>query len=640
MNKKEIQILKLLVEHSDWTTATLISAELGCSIRSVKTYITNINDYNSGLIISSRSGYKLSDKPIALSMLNSSNNNPPQSVDERRTWLLSKLLTSDKYFDMDELISQLCISYNTLEKSLVNLKSILSIYELSLKTKNNAIKVIGSERNKRDMLIDLIYDEVQDSFAYSTLYRSLLPRVDVAIIRSLVNSIMQKSRYFLDDYSLTNVVLFIAVSIELNYERENSNDQVNITPLINSQVPPHIYKIVLQIKQEVLNTFSTALSQEDLHDLALLIMTRVGSKDIANDISPDLENLVNDIRDRVYNMFGLELSNSDSITRFSLHLKNLLIRLQNDITLRNPQLPSIKNTYPYIYEIAINIADVIKNHTGLNVPEGEISFLAIYIGIMLDEQKGFETKICAILICPIYFKQHTSLYNRLNSMFSDRLIITDIISSPNDLSSCESEYDFIISTISFSSTLDKVVRIVSFQPSSADLLLINEEIVRQTTIRLKRVFEQDLSRLFIEDFFFNAPKLNNRKQTIEFLADAMFNAGYVNSSFKEKVFEREEIYSSALGNIAMPHPLQNSATQSAIAVAILPESIAWGENNKVNLVLLISISEEDRLLFQDIFEVITEFISDNSNLQLLVKAHTCKEFVELVSSFFTARLNK
>ena len=123
----------------------------------------------------------------------------------------------------------------------------------------------------------------------------------------------------------------------------------------------------------------------------------------------------------------------------------------------------------------------------------------------------------------------------------------------------------------------------------------------------------------------------DQNDAINVMADALKKQGVVDDSFKQKLFERERISSSAYMNIAM-HPLEMCAFNSAIAVSIHREAIPWNDN-KVNIIFMLAINITDRLFLKDIFDFITEVIFEETKLKTLLEAKTCEEFIETLISF-------
>jgi lichenan operon transcriptional antiterminator len=339
--------------------------------------------------------------------------------------------------------------------------------------------------------------------------------------------------------------------------------------------------------------------------------------------------LVEEIQKRIRHLFNTSLSD---IQFLCLHLESLQLRLKNQLTLKNPQLTSIKESYPYIYEIAVAIAEVIERETKYSVPEDEIAYLAMYIGIMIDYQKNMEFKVKVVLFCPQYYSIGTSLADKINQIFEDKIILTTVITDSGDLVQAK-DYDLIISTVPLRFHRGNC-KYISTHIKSEEIVEINTEIDRLYHNKMRQHYYDRLSSLFHENLFFYDPVFENREEAIQFLSNKLIEQGIVDSSFTDKVFEREKISSSAFSNIALPHPIDMCAKSSAIATVILPNGMTWGKNT-VNLIFMLAICDEDTVLFKDTFSFITDFINNPQNVRHLMNCRTYEAFMDTLLSFFS-----
>ncbi len=637
MNKRERQILVLLMKQTQPCTAASIAGMVGCSVRSVKSYVSNLNDTYENLILSSRSGYLLRDRGRAAKLVESRSYERPQDAADRDVWLLSKLLIQSERLNVYTLADEMCVSYQTLMKVFSNVKHRLGIYSLNLRTKNDMCWISGNQKDKRDMLIDLIYEEMPYSFTNSKHLQQILPNSDIDRIREITSTTLMESSYYVDDYSLINVMLYITVVIAMK-SRESGAQNHSLSAL-NKIFPVHILNILNTLQQKIYTSFRVSMDSQEMRDIGYLIVTRSPGERLSVEKKVDIDSLMARLHEKVTEDFGLKLSFNGEDTRFANHILNMLSRVNNGIRIKNPQLSIIRSCSPYVYEIAVAIAKEISSVTGFHISEDEIGFLAIYIAMMFDEQHSVETKIKAVLICPNYIDAHTTLYNKLQQTFSEELNIVAVISDPIFLQN-QDNYDFVISTVPVIIPDSKTVKYVANQLTATDVMAVSEEIIHRRMLRIKAVFSEDLATLFKEQFYFYAPDLRNETEAIEFLSDRLYEQGYVEKSFKSYIFERERVCSSALLNVAIPHTIKNCSKKTAIAVAVLPNGIPWYEKNTVNLVLMLAICEKDKMLLQDIMEWVTEYIADGANLQQLIRAETYDQFMGLLESFFSKKIEK
>jgi len=636
---KELAILKFLSSQENWVTSFSMSVFLDISVRTIKTYISNINSKFPDLIESSRKGYIVRDKKRLEQVINSiKSHNCPQTADDRKKYILRKLLLENNNYDFDALAGELFISPTTLTNELQYLKRELADFELKIKIKNNAVFIDGQEANKKKLISKLIYEDTKDTFLSIKIMQNYLPHFDLAKIKQIVSDALRKHRYFMDEFSLLNLVLHIAITMERKLIQRACIEEispVNWRSMVNS----HIQEIVVSIIEQIEKQFCVEFVESETYDFALYIMTRAISSTI-NDINLDqlshfvgdnIVQLVSLIQTRVKETYNITLMRKDFTIRFALHIKNLLIRLKNNIALRNPQMLEIKNSYPFIYDVSVFIANIISQEEGYELTEDEISYIALHLGVLIEEKKVLKHEVRAVLVNPQYLYKSEEIAVKLGSIFSNNLLITEIVSDQHDLETYY-DYDMIITTIPLESHPGKPYVQISPYIANRDILNISKKTEEVLNDRIKLKMKLKLEMLFKKELFFVGENFKDQNDAINVMAEALKKQGIVDDAFKQKLFERERISSSAYMNIAMPHPLEMCALNSAIAVSIHPEAIPWN-SNKVNIIFMLAINIRDSLLLKDIFDFITEVISEEAKLKALLEVKTYEQFIETLISF-------
>lgn len=638
MQEREITLLKSLSSHDDWITSFSLSALLGISVRTVKNYVKNINEKAPQLIESSRQGYRIRDTALLGEIL-SKFEEPlaPQTIEDRKQYILCKLLLETQDYDLDALAGELFISPITLNNEIAKLKTELADYDLTIRTKENQIFIEGQEPDKKKLLSQLIYEDSKSSFLSITVIQDYLPNFDLARLKEIIQGVLRKHRYFMDDFSLHNLVLQIAIAMERKLVTKSGDGSTAFT--MEKVISPHIQRIVVNLIGQVEKEFAVNFTTREIHDFTLLVMTRVISDSISNVnmeqlqefVGEDVIRLISLIQTRIKEVYNITITNRDFTVRFSLHLKNLLNRLKHNIHLNNPQKLNIKHNNPFIYEVSIFTANIISQETGYALSEDEISYIAIHIGVIIEERKSIKHEIRTVLVSPQFSVGSMDLVERLNQTFKSNLLLSEILSNADELKSY-SDYDLIISTIPLTTYLGKPWVQISLYLTNKDILAISQKIEEVLKGRIKARVKSKLTTIFKKELFFANRDLKDRDKAIEVMAEALRQHGYVDKHFKARLFEREEISSSSYVNIAMPHPMEMCAYHSAIAVSIHRTPIAWNDS-RVNIVFMLAINPLERLMFADIFDFITEVISEEKKLKTLLEVQSYDEFITTLGSF-------
>jgi lichenan operon transcriptional antiterminator len=639
MNEREKALLRLLITQDAWLTSFSISSLLGISVRSVKNYISSINADYPGLVVSSRNGFLVEDKKRLIKILQTETSGVlrQQGAGDRKKYIFQKLLLKQEQYDLDSLADDLAVSPITLMKELSGLNGELAEYELSLRNRSNMVSIAGAERNKKKLISKLIYEDARESFLSIRLLQDYLPHYDLAEVRKIIFSCLRKHHYFMDDFSMMNLILHIAIAMERHglHQTEPEKEQEGAETFIND----HIRTIMTNISESLRGRFGVEFTPQEIHYFSLLVMSSVigdSSEKIRIEmleeaVGEDITRLVKMMQEKTGEWFNITFSDSGFTVRLALHIKNLLIRLENNIRLRNPQVSMIKNSYPFIYDVSVYMASIITEETGYILSEDEISYIALHLGALIEENNTIKNKLKVILLNPQYFSNSMELAERITRIFENNLVVTGIVSLEDELEDC-SGYDLLITTISLAGFTDTAFVQISRNLNHDDLSAIYGKIADILKTRIKIKVEAKLKHIFREELFYVDRDFKDQNDAISVMADDLAERGYVDANFKEKLFHREKVSSSAYSNIAMPHPLEACAFTSVVGVSLHPHGIAWN-NTRVNIVFLLAINARDRLFFKDIFDFITKIISDNHNLKIILEAKTFDRFIDILVSF-------
>ena len=641
VHNKELQIICYLINQTTWTTNAVLANSLDFSMRSISTYISEINNEFDNLIISSSKGYRIEQKEKAADIIHYSQGmRMPDNYEERKKYILEKILLSQQIPTIDFLSDRLCISPLTLQNEISKLRNELSELNLLLRIKNNKLSIIGLDRDKRRLIIDLVNKELENtSFSLDGIQEFFL-NVDLQKIKKIVVENLKENEYFLDDYSLLNYILHIAVFIELNGEHNHKEKDSTVHKVnFRDVASPHIYHIIEDIYSELIHVYGGDYSIEDFCEVSLSMMTSAVSSQLnklhidqlSELVDSEIEELLFEIVRSVRSTYSVDLKEDGFMIRFAFHLKNVLERVQNNITIRNSQFMKIKKDFPLIYVIAVYISNIINKKMNCTLSEDEIAYIALHIGVLMEEKKAYSEKLTCIVLAPDYYTLGRALFKRLSSVFSESLIISNFITSIDDLPETEG-YDLLLSTIEINTIIDTPFIFIDpfLSETSISGIFQKIELVKQS--KMKRKMADQFKYFFRSNLFFYNHPFKTHIDAIEAMCDSMMEKNYVDKNYKKEIYEHEEVAPSSYGNIAIPHPLSNNAISSVIAVSINPSPIQWG-NNAVNIVFMLSLQEENREHFKDIFDFITHLISNKEFYEKIMNAKTYDEFIDILVSF-------
>ena len=631
MNKKEKLIQMLLKEQP--LTSSVLSNQLDVSIRTVKNYIYQINDEYPKTIISSRLGYSI-NKDHAYDVLRdllSEEKGIPQTSKERIVFLLNKLLKShqDDLFNIYDISDELYISPSTIRNELKKVKRKLNKYDIELILKGDSFKIDGLEKNKRKMLSSILYEESDIHFLNLDTLQQSFRNINIDLIKSIILSEFQKYHYFINDYSLSNLVLHLALSIE---RIRDDNHYIQNNQTINEDLIE--YKLAKDLALQLENYFQITFSKAEVFEMTLLIASRASSfnyrtmkiSDLEEFVGKDCLDLVYSLVDDIKSLYSIDLSDPEFLMRFTLHIYNLIIRSHNNYLSKNPLTKEIKTSYPLIYDMSVTIAKIIIEKTNVHINDDEIAYITFHIGSILETQKSFATKLPIAIFCPNYYDLSYKLIDSIQQYFSNDVIISHVFTNENDLLSIHN-IDLIITTVPLNVILETPVFEIKMFLSNQDRYKLSEKIKEININKQKNELRKYLTQLIIPDLFERKEDFKNKNECLSIMVNKLVENKYVEISFYDEIIKREQLSSTAFGNFAIPHSMKMNAYKTGINVMITRKPIKW-DNHSVNLVLMMCFNKNERYIFNNIYDIITTILSESDNVKRIVSSKTYDEFID------------
>ena len=100
------------------------------------------------------------------------------------------------------------------------------------------------------------------------------------------------------------------------------------------------------------------------------------------------------------------------------HLAPVLDRVRDGLPIRNPLLETVKARYPELFAAAASASSAVFAPHGLELPEGEIGFLAMHLGASWERQLA-EQGWRVVIVCPNGLSSARLLASRVRKEFPD-----------------------------------------------------------------------------------------------------------------------------------------------------------------------------------------------------------------------------
>ena len=617
MRRKQEELINYLYTHNEKVTANILSKALNLSIRTIKSYIAELNMNYPSLISSSNRGYVI-DKVKANSLLQYKDD-IPQDYESRCIYIIKKtLLEKQDYIDIFDLCEELFISYSTLKKDIYKMNTSFANFKITFSSENNKLHVGGSEQNKRKLISHVMSEEVSGNFLNLTLLQESFPDYDLDDACTLIKDICKQHHYYLNDFSCVNFILHVTIMVSrINHGNHiiNNNELIQVTNKNDEKIAKELCLALEQV-------FNVSFNSSEILEIYILFKNNANYINDENEnvsllVSDEIIQITKNIIKNVDEHFFINLDSDNFITPFMLHLKNLKNRLIKNNLLKNPMLDSIKISCPTIYDISTFIAYQLTLSFHENVNEDEIAFIALHVGTEIERQKKEETKVSCLLLCPEYLNITSTLHKKIMMDFGDQLTIQKSISFENEI--LGNNFDLLITTVP-----------VLESTNYFTVLLPPFPMIRIENTKKSQILTNNLNFYFNEKLFYSMNEDISKSAVINELAERMINLGYVEENFKEEIWKRETASSTAFMNIAIPHPMKMSAYKTSIGVVISHKGIDWGNQHFVNVVFMIAFNKIDNKHFHALYESLVLLFNEPIVISEIKKCKNFNDFKDIV----------
>lgn len=510
----------------------------------------------------------------------------------RIAYLLDQLINTENYLNIMDLSEEMNVSRGTVNNDLKKAKELLRKYNAEiLGVTNKGIKLKCSEFSKRLVLIYEVFDYFQCNV--------LIDNKTIDILESLA------AHYKFND---PMELLFYKSTLVTIDRLKKGKPLKNSIPMyknfeINSKV---LNDFILEIE----NIYKIKMNSEDIDFIAFPINTRNSAHtgNIENTVNQEiLLQIVKQMLDSIRERFMIDVNEKAFYNKVKYHLLFLINRLIFRIPVNDIFSDQIKIKFPLAFELAKISMSVLQKQYHLMGTEIDISYLAVYFTLILDERK-------------VDHKSNNSDGNIAVVTNSGRGTFELIRKQLQEIIGLNSNIDLL--TVSELKTKDI---------SNYGILFSTENIIsdmHSPIIKIDGIIDQDsltqklkeLKKKNLEPIA-NIMKLDNLKilyldgktsyrDNVKKITDQLINKDNVSSDIYS-IFEKKDNLSSMLyeNGVAFPHLIDKKLNNFSLTLGIIKPT-----TDKLKIILFLLIPEnmdnqqEDALLkiYDEIFTIISD----------------------------------
>ena len=473
------QILQVLLEEREPVSIKYLAESTGISKRTVQRELESVNDVllPYGMKFASKTGVgvwldgEASARAELLAEAASGDEYAASSKEDRRIRLVLEILREKGLRKLYYYSRKFGVSEATISTDLEAVEEWLSRQGLSMVRKpGSGIEVEGTEEDYRRAIrffigenIDTkhfkqLYDsEGRDNYHMALQKKHLGRLLDNEIVRRVyecLEGVENERMENLTENAYDGLVIHLAIAIN----RILQKDVIQVTGDWQERLPhDEDYRLASDIAAELEAEFEVAIPQLEIAYICLHIKGAKHEKiqlpsraDRLELVGRELQQFVNDLIDAYDAQQAYLLKQDDEFMQGLLaHLQPTIVRLMHGMSIQNPVLADIKENYGEIYARCQQVAKVLENKVGKEVPEEEIGFLAVHFGaalVRLEGRKEQIRKVQVAVVCSSGIGLSRLMAAKLEKVFKDRLEL--ITYGKHDITpAVEAKIDFIISSL-------------------------------------------------------------------------------------------------------------------------------------------------------------------------------------------------
>ena len=634
LNKRQINIIDFLQNSSEWTTIENIAKVFDVSVRTIRNDLdcikTLLKDCDAKLERKPKVGVKLIiKKGESIDHILKGYKNKLYSPEERAL-MIALILMIKGNATIEELSEDIEVSKNTLVNDLKLAEAKLKEFDISISKKSYHGTFIEENNDEKlgDSFLKLYsrLSEGQDKEIYKWLYK--YSNINEEYIKTIIEAVEEEKSIQYTEESLEEleIILLFTLSRVLNNQeiKLDTNDDYE-----NSE-----FKTFKNIIEKVIDK---KIHNDKIEYLLKIFKGAKISKDFNLNKEEKINKITSEVLSELYTMLNIEVdSDAEFIRQMQLHLEIAIYRVENNLVINNPLLEEIKYKMSFIYGITEEILSKKKDIIGVEFPEAEIAYMAMYFGTIFEKYAKGNFSANVLVVCNGGLAPSSLLKSRMNLMIPE-IKIQSICRLKDVDDYLNKEIDFIVSTVPLQIEDYKVIQVNPLL-ESGDSQKIKSEIYsiwyekncKYLADKVKNENESDLTKIILEKYAQFEQSIEDWREAIEIAAkplikDKKIEKAYVNDSIR--VIETLGNYMMFIPEIAFVHATPENVIENAVSILNLKNPIDFGSKNKstVKTIVVLANKEENKNLIN-----LTNILIKDDNIKKFKNAKSYEDLKSII----------
>ncbi|NTW71366.1 MAG: PRD domain-containing protein [Eubacteriaceae bacterium] len=658
-----LEILSMLIECKEPLTAEDIAGKTGKSSRTIRTYLKEIAE------ILQEDGIALVRKPnVGIYLLAEENErkclkdkyirrvNKCEVYDSkyRKDYILEILLVNKFKYTMQMFADDLYCCKSTIANDFEAVDEWLTKHKLKLvRKKNRGFWIEGTEIEFRSAIMayltetdktdipesDLNLEDVDFRLSITNFnkLREFFPDIDLMAVQNLILKAEENLGSSFADQAFINLITHIAITIK----RVKEKQEIIMPQEFNEKFKnTDIYPVAEILVEGIEKAFKVEMPEDEVCYICLHLLGSKIHENITDDNCQDILDIqdefnikiAKEIIDITGEVLNIDLGHDEILlASLVLHIRPVIVRLENGLKLNNPMLQTIKNEYGNIFCASWVAGTIFENECGLMINEDEVAYIAMHIAAAIER---LDKRVKTIVVCSSGIGTAQWIKSKLTRKFSNleiiRVLSVDKL-TPNMMESC----DLIISTVPYKINSKKAVYISALL-NNEDIDRIKEtigELDIRTIDYLTEITSTIDLELISEDYCFIENDIKDYHEIIKKYGEFLIQDNYAKQGYIESVLEREVVSSTYLGKgISIPHSSIEYVNKSKIAVIKLGNPI-MDKRDPIEIIFMLCLKIDGYGIATNIFTEFYGMIDNDEYMKQLKFTNDPKEMNKMLRRF-------
>ncbi|MBC1375089.1 BglG family transcription antiterminator [Listeria farberi] len=633
LNQRQKNILSTLYNENNWLLGKKLADLFQISDRTIRNDIRVIKE-NIGedfIFTSKKLGYAYNmEKPFPVDV------EEETGFEQNRMAQLIKKLLVDDGVDIYEYATETFTSESTIQRDIQWLRGYfeqLLGLDVVIHSSDGIYAISATPTTKMELLNRIAkLDESLKTILITNCFQEINNEKVRQIVLEMINKHKVVLKYF-DETILLTQIIYSSSFLKKHPDQSTVTEIDNpfLRELFDALEQEAGYGISAEMKQFILTEYEKIVAMNNFENQ---VTTK---KVLEGELYQEILLILEEIKHVYLIDFTTDLEVTSDMTK---HIFIALERAKRGIVIKNQVTHIITQQYSYLLDIAIFIGEKLLERLGVILNQEEIILLVMYLyqyyrKIEAKHQLNQVVRIALIVLegkAAMYYLRE-QLAEVLRPVNVEVIEITDNTQCQLLLSE-NVDVDLCISTKKIELPVEVPCIVLSNNIGLIEEVTIKKQLSATIEANKMKKFAYIKEKYLHEDLFLTNYEYDQKYNAIDFLSEYCISKGYVPTGFTEKLFSREQLFSTAIPTgIALPHPIKNVAIKSGIFICIMKKPIIW-DSHKVSLIMIPMIEELDGTEAPLINDFLSLIASNKSYVEQISKCSTYRECVELLQTIY------